>query len=57
VTLLGIDERSAAVWAEGAWQAAGPGVVTVIKGSAVEQFKSGTKISGLENPIRMLPAT
>jgi cyanophycinase len=57
VTLLGIDERSAAVWAEGAWQAAGPGVVTVIQGAAVEQFKSGTKISGLENPIRMLPAT
>jgi hypothetical protein len=57
VTLLGIDERSAAVWKEGAWQAAGPGAVTVIRGSEVERFASGMKVSGLENPIRMLPAT
>jgi cyanophycinase len=57
VTLLGIDERSAAVWKEGAWQAAGPGAVTVIRGSKVERFASGMKVSGLENPIRMLPAT
>jgi cyanophycinase-like exopeptidase len=57
VTLLGIDERSAAVWADGEWHAAGPGTVSVIRNSTVEQFKSGMKISGLENPIRMLPAT
>jgi cyanophycinase len=57
VTLLGIDERSAAVWADGSWRAAGPGSVTVIRDSRVEQFKSGMKISGLEKPIRMLPAT
>jgi cyanophycinase len=57
VTLLGIDERSAAVWADGSWRAAGPGSVTVIRDSTVEQFKSGMKISGLEKPIRMLPAT
>ena len=57
VTLLGIDERSAAVWADGEWRAAGPGTVSVIRNSAVEQLKSGMKISGLENPIRMLPAT
>jgi hypothetical protein len=57
VTLLGIDERSAAVWADGEWRASGPGSVTVIRGSSVETFKSGMKISGLENPVRMLPAT
>jgi cyanophycinase len=57
VTLLGIDERSAAVWKDGAWHAAGPGAVTVIRGSQVERFTSGMKVSGLENPIRMLPAT
>jgi cyanophycinase-like exopeptidase len=57
VTLLGIDERSAAVWVDGSWRAAGPGSVTVIRDSTVEQFKSGMKISGLEKPIRMLPAT
>jgi cyanophycinase len=56
-TLLGIDERSAAVWKDGAWHAAGPGAVTVIRGSQVERFTSGMKVSGLENPIRMLPAT
>jgi cyanophycinase len=57
VTLLGIDERSAAVWKDDAWRAAGPGAVTVMKGSTVEEFRSGMKISGLENPVRMLPAT
>jgi cyanophycinase len=57
VTLLGIDERSAAVWEDSEWRAAGPGVVTVIKGSRVDKFKSGMKIGGLEKPVRMLPAT
>ena len=57
VTLLGIDERSAVVWTDGAWQATGPGSVTVIRGSKVERFTSGMKVSGLENPVRMLPAT
>lgn len=57
VTLLGIDERSAAIWMDGAWRAAGPGAVTVIRGSKVERFASGMKISGLEKPLRMLPAT
>ena len=57
VTLLGIDERSAAVWVDGAWRAAGPGSVSVIRGSKIEQFRSGTKIIGLGQPLRMLPAT
>ena len=57
VTLLGIDERSAAVWTDGEWRAAGPGTVSVIQDSRIEQFKSGMKISGLQNPVRMLPAT
>lgn len=57
VTLLGIDERTAALWADGAWRAAGPGSVTVIRDSRVVQFGSGMKISGLERPLRMLPAT
>lgn len=57
VTLLGIDERSAAVWEKGEWRATGPGSVSVIKGATVEKFESGAKISGLEKPIRMLPAT
>ncbi|GAC1667206.1 MAG: hypothetical protein PVS3B2_05640 [Candidatus Dormibacteraceae bacterium] len=54
-TLLGIDERSAALWMHGEWRAAGPGSVTVIKGPKVATFPSGSKIIGLPAPVRMLP--
>jgi cyanophycinase len=54
-TLLGIDERSAALWVGGGWRAAGPGAVTIIKGSKTARFTSGTKVSGLDAPVRMLP--
>jgi len=54
-TLLGIDERSAAVWMEGEWRAYGPGSVTVIKGSKTTLYASGATISGLRAPARMLP--
>lgn len=54
--LLGIDERSAAVWTAGReWRAAGPGAVTVIKGSKVVRFTSGEQVTGLRQPARMLP--
>jgi len=54
-TLLGIDERSAAVWTKSEWRAVGPGSVTVIKGSKTAQFPPGSKIGGLHAPVRMLP--
>jgi cyanophycinase len=53
--LLGVDERSAAVWDGREWRAAGPGAVTVIKGSKVTSFPSGARVSGLRVPARMLP--
>jgi cyanophycinase len=53
--LLGIDERSAAVWMKEEWRAYGPGSVTVIKGSKTTRFASGTTIAGLRAPARMLP--
>ncbi len=56
VTLLGIDERSAAIWTDGAWRAAGRGKITVIKGSQTATFTSGMKIAGLATPARMLPS-
>jgi len=56
VTLLGIDERSAALWTGATWRAAGPGAVTVIAGEETATFRSGAKITGLPQPIRMLPA-
>jgi cyanophycinase len=54
LTLLGIDERSAAVWREGTWSAMGPGSVTVIKGAKVGRFASGQEVIGLRAPARML---
>jgi cyanophycinase len=54
-TLLGIDERSAAIWRKDEWRAYGPGAVTVIKGSKVTAFPSGSKVLGLRLPVRMLP--
>jgi cyanophycinase len=55
-TLLGVDERSAAVWKDGEWRAFGPGVVTVIKGKKVKTFGSGQEVIGLRSPARTLPS-
>jgi cyanophycinase len=55
VTLLGIDERSGAIWMKDEWRAAGPGSVTVIKGAKTAKFPSGEKVIGLHAPVRMLP--
>jgi cyanophycinase len=57
ITLVGIDERSAAVWMRDEWRAAGPGSVTVIKGSKTAQFASGARVLGIHAPLRMLPST
>ncbi len=54
--LLGIDERSAAVWEGGTWRAYGPGVVTVIRGARTASFESGREIKGLPQPARRLPS-
>ncbi len=57
VTLLGIDERTAAAWTEQrGWRAAGPGTVTVIKGSKTAQFTTGANVAALPTPARMLPS-
>jgi len=55
-TLLGIDERSAAVWQESVWRAMGPGAVTVIKGKRIKRFESGEEVKGLRAPARILRA-
>jgi cyanophycinase-like exopeptidase len=55
VTLLGIDERTAAVWKEDRWVAAGPGAVTVISAMDRRSFRSGSQIEGLPDPLRILP--
>jgi cyanophycinase len=53
--LLGIDERSAAVWDGARWLAAGPGAVTVVNGTRVARFVSGQQVKGLRRPARILP--
>ena len=55
LTLLGIDERSAAVWRDGRWSAAGPGAITVVKGKKMTRFERGAEVKGLRQPARMLP--
>ena len=55
LTLLGIDERSAAVWAGGVWRAVGPGAVYVIKGERIRRFANAAEIKGLAQPVRKLP--
>jgi cyanophycinase len=50
VVLLGVDERSAAVWADGAWRAMGPGGVTVIRGDDRRRSEPGEPIAGLPAP-------
>jgi cyanophycinase len=50
---LGIDERSAAVWVDGAWRALGPGGVTLFDLDGDERrFVSGEPIEGLPGPSR-----
>jgi cyanophycinase-like exopeptidase len=49
VVLLGIDERSAALWQDREWRAFGPGAVTVIA-EETRRFPSGAVIEGLPAP-------
>jgi cyanophycinase len=57
LTLLGVDERSAAVWSPdgGRWTAAGPGAVTVVRGKSVLRFERGQEVTGLRQPARKEP--
>jgi cyanophycinase len=52
VILLGIDERTAAVWRAGGWSAFGDGGVTLIAGGDVRRFDAGEAIEGLPEPRR-----
>jgi cyanophycinase len=47
--LLGIDERTAALWDRGAWRVAGPGAVTLIRRGGRQSLASGQTIP-LEDP-------
>jgi len=51
LVLLGLDERTAAVWTDGVWRAMGPGGVTVIRGDERTSVGSGEPIAGLPTPV------
>lgn len=50
VVLLGLDERTAALWEGGAWTAIGDGGVTVIASGRRRRFDAGSRIDGLPSP-------
>ena len=50
VILVGIDERSAAVWENGTWRVEGPGAVTVIDAEGDWRHGAGEPIDGLPAP-------
>lgn len=50
VVLVGVDERSAAVWQGGAWRAFGAGGVTVITRTDRKRFAHGERVAGIPQP-------
>jgi cyanophycinase len=50
VPLVGVDERTAAVWRRGAWSVAGPGTVTVVSGGHRSRFAKDEMITGIPLP-------
>ena len=50
LVLLGIDERTGAVWSGGAWHAAGAGSVVVIAGGETVRYGPGEPVARLPGP-------
>jgi cyanophycinase len=50
VILLGIDERTGAVWRDGSWRVLGAAGVTVIASGQTQRFETGAAIEGLPKP-------
>jgi cyanophycinase len=50
VVLVAVDERSAALWRGGAWEAFGPGGVAIITRSDRRRFSPGDRIAGIPQP-------
>jgi hypothetical protein len=50
LTLLGIDERTAAVWDGAGWHAAGEAAVVVIAGGRTTRFEDGARVEGVPAP-------
>ncbi len=50
VPLIGVDERSAALWRDGAWTALGPGSVTVVRGDDRTRVAAHSAVDGIPQP-------
>jgi cyanophycinase-like exopeptidase len=50
IAVLGIDERTAALWDGAGWQARGEGGVTVVRGSEQLRFAAGETCAGIPAP-------
>jgi cyanophycinase len=50
VVLLGLDERTAAVWQDGAWMCLGAGGITIVRRGGRQRFASGDRLEGLPAP-------
>jgi cyanophycinase len=51
LVVLGIDERTAAVWNGSAWRAAGAGAVTVVREGRARVFAAGDACDGIPAPV------
>lgn len=51
VLLLGLDERTAAVWRAGTWTALGDGEVTLVRGERRDSFAAGERVDGIPDPL------
>jgi cyanophycinase len=51
--LIGVDERSAAMWRDGSWTAVGPGAVTVVAGSERRRWRRGERVEGIPQPVTL----
>ena len=51
VPLIGVDERSAAVWRDGMWTAMGPGAVTIVRGTELDSYTKGMRVEGIPAPV------
>ena len=49
--LIGIDERTAAMWRDGSWTAMGAGAVTLVRGDERQRFPAGERIEGIPQPV------
>jgi hypothetical protein len=56
VVLLGLDERTAAVWQDGAWTCLGAAGITIISGGGRQRFASGDRLDGLPAPRAVEPS-